>query len=69
MKVYVAGYKGINTDDILGVFTDIEKAKESIYKDYETAEFGSAPKFKKVDDNYIYISKIGEWYIVKTELN
>ena len=33
MTVYVAGYKGTDTDNILGVFVDIEKAKESIHND------------------------------------
>lgn len=73
MTVYVAGYKGTDTDDILGVFVDIEKAKESIHKDYEGTEFGYVPDIKEVDDNHIYISKSGEWYdewyIVETELN
>ena len=73
MKVFVAGYKGTDTDDILGVFVDIEKAKESIHKDYESIEFGYVPDIKEVDDNHIYISKIGkwfdEWYIVETELH
>lgn len=73
MTVYVAGYKGTDTDDILGVFVDIEKAKESIHKDYESTEFGYVPDIKEFDDNHIYISKSGEWfdewYIVETELN
>ena len=72
MTVYVAEYKGTDTDDILGVFVDIEKAKESIHKDYENTKFGYVPDIKIVDDNYIYISKSGEWYdewhIVETEL-
>lgn len=73
MKVYVAVYKGTDTDDILGVFVDIEKAKQSIHKDYESIEFGYVPDIKYVDDNRIYISKSGEWYdewyIVETELH
>lgn len=72
MTVYVAGYKGTDTDDILGVFTDIEKAKESIHKDYENTEFDYVADVKEVDDNHIYIAKTGEWfdewYIVETEL-
>ena len=73
MTVYVAGYKGTDTDDILGVFTDIEKAKESIHKDYEGTTFSYTPDIKEVDDNHIYIAKTGdwydEWYIVETELH
>ena len=73
MIVYVAGYKGTDTDDILGVFVDIEKAKEAIYKDYESTVFGYVPNIKEVDDNHIYIAKEGEWYdewyIVETELH
>ena len=73
MTVYVAGYKGTDIDDILGVFVNIEKAKASIHKDYESTEFGYVPDIKEVDDNHIYISKSGEWYdewyIVETELN
>lgn len=73
MTVYVAGYKGTDTDDILGVFTDIEKAKEAIHKDYESTEFGYIADYKEVDSNHIYVAKTGEWYdewyIVETELN
>ena len=73
MTVYVAGYKGTDTDDILGVFADIEKAKATIHKDYAKTEFGYTPDIKEIDDNHIYISKSGEWYdewyVVETELN
>lgn len=73
MTVYVAGYKGTDTDNILGVFMDIEKAKETIYNDYNTTEFGYIPDVKEVDANRIYIAKRGEWYdewyIVETEVN
>lgn len=73
MKVFVAGYKGTDTDDILGVFTDIEKAKESIHKDYKETEFGYMPDEECIESNHIYIAKIGEWYdewyIAETELN
>lgn len=72
MRVYIAGYKGTDTDDILGVFVDIEKAKESIHKDYAETEFGYIPDIKEIDDNYIYIAKNGEWfdewYVLETEL-
>ena len=72
MKVYVAGYKGTETDDILGVFTDIEKAKESIHEDYKNTPFGYEPNIKEIDDNHIYVAEQGlwydEWYIVETEL-
>lgn len=72
MTVYVASYKGTDTDDILGVFTDIEKAKESIRKDYESTEFGYVADYEEINDNHIYISKEGfwydEWYIVETKL-
>ena len=73
MKVYVAGYKGTDTDDILGVFVDIEKAKEAIRIDYTHTPIAYLPDIKEVDDNHIYISKSGEWYdewyIAETELN
>lgn len=59
MTVYVAGYKGTDTDDILGVFTDIEKAKESILIDYTETEFNYVPDIKEVDNNHIYIAKSG----------
>lgn len=72
MTVFVAAYKGTDTDDILGVFTDIEKAKEVIHKDYKETPFGYEPDIKEVDDNHIYIAKHGswydEWYIVETKL-
>ena len=73
MTVFVAGYRGMDTDDILGVFTDIEKAKEIIHKDYESIEFDYVPDVKEVESNHIYIAKYGhwwdEWYIAETELN
>lgn len=73
MTVYIAGYKGTDTDDIIGVFTDIEKAKESIYEDYKNTEFGYVPDIKEFYDNHIYVSKAGEWfdewYIVETDLH
>ena len=72
MIVFVACYKGTDTDDILGVFTDVEKAKKAIHKDYEKTEFSYVPDFKEVDDNRIYVEKTNqwfdEWYIVETEL-
>lgn len=72
MTVFLAGYKGTDTDNILGVFVDIEKAKESIRKDYETTEFSYIPDVEEIEDNHIYIAKQGywcdEWYIVETEL-
>lgn len=72
MTVYVSVYEGTDTEGILGVFTDIEKAKESIHKDYKNTEFGYVPDIKAVDDDHIYIAKQGEWYdewyIVRTEL-
>lgn len=73
MTVFVAGYKGTDTDNILGVFTDIEKAKETIHKDYANTEFGYAADIESVEDSHIYIAKnnewYDEWYIVETELN
>ena len=73
MTVFVAGYKGTDMDDILGVFTNVEKAKETIHKDYESTEFSYVPDIKEVDDNHIYVAKNGEWfdewYIVEIELN
>lgn len=72
MTVFVAAYKGTDTDDILGVFANIEKAKETIHKDYEETPFGYTPDIQEIDDNYIYIAQLGqwydEWYIVETEL-
>lgn len=72
MTVFVAAYKGTDTDDIIGVFTDIEKAKEAIHKDYAETEFGYIPDDKDVESNHIYIAKTGEWYdewyIAETEL-
>lgn len=72
MTVYVAGYKGTDTDDILGVFVDIKKAKESIHKDYKETEFSYVPDVEEIESNHIYIAKRGdwydEWYIVETEL-
>ena len=73
MTVYVAGYKGTDTDNILGVFADIEQAKASIRNDYKTTEFEYIPDVKEVDANHIYIAKRGEWYdewyIVEIELD
>ena len=73
MKVFVAGYKGTNTDDILGVFKNIEDAKLAIYKDYVETKFDNVPYVREVDDNHIYIAQKGswfdEWYIVETELH
>lgn len=72
MTVFVACYKGTDTDDILGVFADVEKAKKAIHKDYEKTEFSYVPDFKEVDDKRIYVEKTNqwfdEWYIVETEL-
>lgn len=72
MEVFVAVYKGSYTEEILGVFTDIEKAKEAIYKDYKETEFGYEPNKEVVDSSFIYIEKTGywfdEWYIVRTKL-
>lgn len=72
MTVYIAGYKGTDTDDILGVFANIEKAKESIHKDYKNTKFGYVPNVREIEDNHIYIAEQGiwydEWYIAETEL-
>lgn len=73
MTVFIVGYKGTDTDEIIGVYTDIEKAKEVMHKDYEKTEFGYVPNEEYVEDNHIYISKTGdwydEWYIVEKELD
>lgn len=73
MTVFVAGYKGTDTDEILGVYSDIKKAKEAIHKDYENTKFGYIPDVKNIDDNHIYIAKTcewyDEWYIVEIELD
>lgn len=72
MTVFVAGYKGTDTDNIIGVFTDIEKAKEAIHKDYESTTFGYTPDVKEIEENHIYIAETNmwfdEWYIAETEL-
>ena len=72
MKVFVAVYKGEDTYEIIGVFTNIEKAKETIYKDYKETEFAYELDVEVFDDNRIYIAKTNywfdEWYIVETEL-
>lgn len=73
MKVYVAFYNGTDGNEILGVFKDIEKAKECIANDYKNTEFGYVPTMKEIDDERIYIEKkcwcYDEWYIVETELH
>ena len=53
MIVFVAVYKGTDTDEILGVFTDIEKAKEKIYKDYKETKFAYTPDEEVFEDNHI----------------
>ena len=72
MVVFVAEYKGTDMDNILGVFTDIEKAKETIYKDYIETRFDYIPDVEEIEDNHIYIAEKGMWYdewcIVETEL-
>lgn len=72
MTVYIAGYKGTETDDILGVFVDYEEAKTVIHNDYKNTEFGYTPDIEEIDDDRIYISKMGEWfdewYVIETEL-
>lgn len=72
MKVFVAVYEGTDGNEILGVFTNIKKAKECIHNDYNNIEFGYKPTFKEVDDTRIYIEEKGlwydEWYVVETEL-
>jgi hypothetical protein len=71
MTVYVAGYKGTDTDEILGVFADIKDAKLAIYQDCLKTRFEYTPDIKEIDENHIYIAKQGhwcdEWYIVETE--
>ena len=72
MKVYVACYQGTDTEEILGVFTDIEKARESIYKDYKSTEIGYDTNLEVTEDNRIYVAQEGmyydEWLVVETEL-
>lgn len=72
MKVFIACYDGTDTNDILGAFTNLEKAKEAIHEDYEKTEFGYVPDYREICDNHIYVAKTGnwfdEWYIVETEL-
>lgn len=72
MKVFIACYKGPETDDILGVFSKLENAQKAIRKSYEDTEFGYTADYEEIDDSYIFIQKKGEWYdewyIVETEL-
>ena len=72
MTVFVVGYKGTDTDDIIGVFTDLKTAKAAMYDDFINTEFGYTPDHMEVDTNHIYTSTFGgwfdEWYIVETEL-
>lgn len=73
MTVFVACYKGTETDDILGVFSKLENAQKAIHKDYENTELGHTADYKEIDNSYILIRKKGEWYdewyIVETELH
>ena len=72
MTVFVAAYKGTDTDDVIGVFIDVEKAKKAIHDDYEKTKFSYIPDIKEIKSNHIYIAKRGswfdKWYIVETEL-
>lgn len=73
MTVFVVAYKGTDTDDIIGVYTDIEKAKEVLYRDYISVKFGYIPNIKEIEDNHIYIARehewFDEWYITEVELD
>ena len=70
--VFVAGYKGTDTDDIIGVFNNIEDAKAAIHSDYKRTNFSYVPDVKEIDDNHIYVAKTNdwydEWYIAETEM-
>lgn len=72
MRVFVAGYKGTDTDDILGVYSDIEMAKRVMHNDYEETLLGFEPDFKEVESNHIYMrnryNDECEWYIHECEL-
>lgn len=73
MKVFVAAYKGPEgIGMILGVFTDIEKARKTIYQDYKEMVIGGEPITKIFNNNRIYIRETDylfhEWYIEETEL-
>lgn len=71
MTVFVVGYKGTNTDDILGVYSDIEMAKKVMHSDYEETLLGFVPDFAEIDDNHIFVANSYEeceWYIHETEL-
>lgn len=60
--VFIACYKGTETDDILGVFSKLENAQNAIRKDYENTEFGYTADYEEIHDSYIFIQKKGEWY-------
>ena len=73
MKVFVAAYRGPEeTGMILGVFTDIEKARKAIYQNYKEMVIGDEPIIKIFNNNRIYIKETDywfyEWYIEETEL-
>lgn len=60
--VFVAGYKGTDTNDIIGVFNNIEDAKAAIHSDYKRTNFSYVPDVKEIDDNHIYVAKQNDWY-------
>lgn len=73
MKVFVAAYRGPEeTGMILGVFTDIKKARETIYQDYKETIIDGEPNIKIIHNDRIYIAErtywFHEWYIEETEL-
>lgn len=71
MQVFVVCYKGTDTDDILGVYSDIETAKRVMHNDYEETLLGFFPDLAEIDDNCIFMANSYEeceWYIHETEL-
>jgi hypothetical protein len=71
--VFVAAYKGTETDDIIGVFNNITDAKAAIHRDFkQTRRMSYTPDVEEVEDNHIYMAKknewYDEWYITETEI-
>ena len=73
MKVYVAVYNGTDTNNILGVFTDITKARKAILIDFENTKLNYEPNIKEIIGDRIYMEETGlwfdEWYVAETELH
>jgi hypothetical protein len=72
MKVYAAFYNGTDGYEILGVYEDIKKAQESIYKSFVEVKDNYKPTFEEIEDNRIYREEknvwFDEWLVVETEM-